>query len=331
MPKHKNSPSPYRWLPGTGVDAEALQRLKNWAPLPHKPMGEAWFMSEERKMYDGLLVDNPRAWPDDQLQHAIGDLSWGPSCFGHMPEWSQWFLFLLPRVIELIDEWRPSDLTGAMVSAVLIHFPAPEVEQPYSEFRDDVLATLGRVIMEPRFWIDGRIACGKTLTGIESTVYSCIVSAGDAFSASLFLALKYLDLQMIEPWLASVVAIPDPVWRTKYALWLAEVAPMLLEEGRQPSERVFQGWHGFGWQQCWSLKGSIPGVDVDRSATVRAFLDTDRRKTILAAVRGNLSQAVLSEWRIGLENEQSVCGGLEDVIGQFEVAAKRVTSSYVLA
>ena len=45
------------WVPGVAPDEDARQRLTENFPKPNEPMGEAWFMSNERRIYTKALQD----------------------------------------------------------------------------------------------------------------------------------------------------------------------------------------------------------------------------------------------------------------------------------
>ena len=41
----------FKWVPCRGPSAEAIGRMRAHFPKPKEPMGEAWFLSEERFPY----------------------------------------------------------------------------------------------------------------------------------------------------------------------------------------------------------------------------------------------------------------------------------------
>ena len=320
----------YRWLPGVGADAVALSRLVKNFPLPQKPMGEAWFMADERVMYTELMIDDASAWPREPLLRALEALASGPGCFGALPEWTEWLHFLLTRVPDLVDDWHTSALHETLVSAFMAEYPLTNNDAPYSGFFDDVLMTLGQTLLDQRFWRAGRMLPRKALSHIDETVYGRVISSGDAFSASLFLVLKYLPAGLIEEWVESIIAIDDPIWRSKSLLWLAETRALTLEDDQPLSVLDRESAGGAGWQWCWSLNGSSPGPAVDASAIVAPFVDTARRVAFINAVRKNLCQSVLQSWRDALLQAAPELGDVQSVISQFDVAAEIVATSYTL-
>ncbi len=91
--------SSFRWVPGQGPNHDALRRMADAFPRPQEPMGEAWFMGEERQMYPELL-GNLDQLMDDQLTVPLEEIASGTTCFGRLEEWTAWFHYLLPRLIE---------------------------------------------------------------------------------------------------------------------------------------------------------------------------------------------------------------------------------------
>src|SRR3982751_1905908 len=92
------SESPFRWVPGQGPDSRALGRMIEMFAKPKKPMGEAWFIAPERKMFPELLGDL-ELLSDDGILEPLRETI-GPSCFGPHDEWTEWFHYLLPRVLQ---------------------------------------------------------------------------------------------------------------------------------------------------------------------------------------------------------------------------------------
>lgn len=102
MNRSRQATRVFRWTPGEDPDAGALARLQRRFPRPRVPMGEAWFMSDERRMYTSLLSPDPTAWLREDLRGALWALASGPGCFGHMREWSLWFPYLVHAVLPFV-------------------------------------------------------------------------------------------------------------------------------------------------------------------------------------------------------------------------------------
>ncbi len=81
------------WRPGIGIDATALARLKSHFPRPKEPMGEAWFMGTERRIFHELEGNIAELSARD-LQAPLAEIATGTSSFGPYAEWSAWRGFL---------------------------------------------------------------------------------------------------------------------------------------------------------------------------------------------------------------------------------------------
>jgi hypothetical protein len=90
----------YQRMPGRGPSAIALKRMRKQIMKPEEPMGEAWFMSEERLLYSEMMEQDPMKLSDRYLKDVLWEIASGTKCFGHLEEWDQWFQFLLPAMIE---------------------------------------------------------------------------------------------------------------------------------------------------------------------------------------------------------------------------------------
>ena len=66
----QNASPSYLWIPELGPDPAALDRMARAFPKPPTPMGEAWFMGNEREMYPQLLGDLD-ALPDDDIERPL--------------------------------------------------------------------------------------------------------------------------------------------------------------------------------------------------------------------------------------------------------------------
>jgi len=88
----------FTWIPGEGFDEAACARLTAAFPRPAEPMGEAWFMGGERKMFHNLMGDL-QLIPVEHLMDALNEMTSGMTCFGPYPEWIDWYHYLLGRLI----------------------------------------------------------------------------------------------------------------------------------------------------------------------------------------------------------------------------------------
>lgn len=300
--------------------------------MPHRPLGEAWFLGEERKTYPGLLNEDPDAWPEQEIDDALHALVSGPTCFGPSEEWTAWLRFLLPRIISLIDDWRSADRYEQFVTAVMAQYPDSTVDPPYPDFYDDLINTLGRTLMGETFWKHGHIQPGKALDGcLTKTIYGRIASGGGAFSAQIYLALKYLDTAAIGPWVQSLVDIETSIWRAKLVIWLAASKDMLLTESFRPGGLPQACFLDASWDDNHYLDRVCGFPSMGNSTEMLPpFLDAPRRQAFVAALRVCLSQSRLEAWGISLLAAEQQLGKIDDLLQQFDAARELVLSEYGL-
>jgi len=289
-------------------------------PRPATPMGEAWFMGDVRTMYPQLLGDLD-ALPDAVIARALEDIATGSSNFGPFEEWTQWYHYLLPRLVE--REWVPSLSHPAelLFTAFMAQHPAPDGSLPYPAFRHDALATLGRYIMSPRFWPSGELDVANCLG--KRTWPSGIMGwykAGDLLSASLFFCIKYLGRSDIEPWFRSVLAIPNRYWQVQIMTWLVGAHSILTGEIHQPSDFPEGADFDVAWDWSHTLNGHYSGsygppirlipflpaenceviVRIARSMEVEEFLEdvwTDPEMTAVATEATGMPERFIELYR----------------------------------
>lgn len=316
----------YLWTPGQGPDAEALKRLRERAPPPKEPMGEAWFMGSEREMYTGLMQSDPQDWPSHELRDALEALTTGPKAFGHIDEWSEWFEFLLPRVLERADD---RDVYELLVSAVFVHCLDPALPEFPPRFRMDLLDTLGRRLMAPSCWSDGHAGGSDGLLQPLSNTYYGLEAHG-AFSAACCLVLRYLDAEAVDGWLASVLAIDDTAWRCVFVVWLAGAGTLVLDAG-QP-DRLENPQHlDIDWNWSFLHDGSDPSRKLEPDAPQFAFFPEPQAQAMRTALKRRLDLATMVRW-----GEQLTALPLADVdrittLWQYDAAVLHVVERYGLS
>jgi hypothetical protein len=324
MPKH--AISNVRWIPGRGPDEAALARLRKRFPRPGSPMGEAWFMGDERRMFDALMAPNVSTWPVDEVEQALSESSSGPVCFGHMREWSEWFPYLLHASLEHVGPWSPASIFGGLVTNMMVHCPNRASSRYGMAFIDDALATLGQLPMAARFWHGGYLAPRTAFQPLQRwPVGVMLVDDGD-LHAAFWLMSKYLCPDRIEDWLRSVVAIDDPVLGTGFVCWLAHAEPVFDDPALWPaSDQVHQG----GWSGSHILRGGKiadeKGVELDCGP----FLEPGRVAALSAAISRALDRRRLDEWRqrlLALGHD----GSLRMVLDAFDAQCMAVSKRYRL-
>lgn len=314
------------WVPGMGPDAEALRRLQEHGRKPGYAMGESWFIGE-RIFFTELLTEELAPW---RVESALTSLASGPGCFGIRREWTEWLHYLLPTLLARIDGRRWAEVYESLVSAFVARYPDERAAYPYDGFREDVLATLGRVPMTASSWKDGLLASGGLISSIEETTHGLSVSCGGPLSAGLFLHLKYLDEELVATWLASVLAIEDPVWRIKMVLWIAQSRELLLKSGQQPEVLGNEPGGGAGWQDSWCLKGSSPSPRVDPSKFPVPFLSDERRRYFRGELGRQLTCASLNGLSGELADAERARPGLYGIRERFDRAVREIVLDYQL-
>lgn len=274
----------FQWIPTNGPDRRALNRMMRAFPMPKVSMGEAWFMSEQRKMYPELTADLD-ALPDDDIIRPLEEIASGNTCFGPLEEWTDWFHYLLPRLMD--RKWKTTYYQPAenMFTAFMAEHPQPDTRLPYPGFRDDALATLGSYIMSPHFWPDGQLDVANCLCKwVWPSGAAGWDRAGHLLSASLFFCIKYLPHNAIEPWLRSVLAIPNRYWQLQLATWLVGAHPILTGEIEQPCEFPELDRWDISWAYSHIFRGQYDGT-YDPDSLAVPFLPAENRVAILNIAR----------------------------------------------
>ncbi len=275
---------PYTWKPGDGPSPQAIGRMRSHFPMPRKPMGEAWFMGKERRMYTELM--EPRAVQKMDLIDLSGilaEIGSGTKCFGHLPEWDEWFTYLLPDLIERADEPLYFDTT--LFQSVVSDFMAvfwTDIPEIYQGFRADVFSSLGRVVMSAIWWdlessprpvfldvgVDGA-GREKLFWGFDDT--------DPSFSAAMFFCLKYLPREDLSAWLDSVMAINNVLWQANVMIWFHTVYEFFEKGLMVPNDLNANGFErGASWDGSGTCLGSShpdePGFNDPRDFIPRESL-----------------------------------------------------------
>jgi hypothetical protein len=252
-------------------------------PKPKKAMGEAWFLGE-RRMFPELL-GNIEELTNEQIWAPLEEMAGGPSCFGRHEEWTEWFHYLLPRLVT--RDWRPSvyDPAGLLITCFVAQHPDSNGAVPYSTFRSDALVTLGQYLMSSYFWHDGAVDIERCLHKYESADgtrewYDC----GGSLSAALFFCLKYLPVEGVAPWFESVIAIKDPYWIEQIIVWLIGAHPILTSTNSQPAGFPEYGPYRVSWDWSHVLSGNYSG-DFQEPVVRIPFLPRANCDALLEVVR----------------------------------------------
>ena len=308
------------WKPGVGVDPAALARLRLHLRMPREPMGEAWFMSEERRMFPELQGDlaDMSAW---DLQIALEQIATGTSSFGPLEEWREWYHYLLGQLIPRSHDAFVHPLLELLVTGFVSQYPNGIHRAPYPEFGQDVLSTLGRCVMEPQCWNEDQIVIGSFLQRSNNNPAQtwCWYDASGDLSASLFLCLKYLPASSVATWFRSVLEIPSPHWRAQVIVWLVGAHELLLGLKSWPSELEIGAYPGVDWAWSHCLRPEL-ATDDDSSAPMACWLPEEGCRRVLEEVRRYFTEDTFLLW---LESISSV-EYLERELAQIPVSFERL-------
>ena len=260
-------------------------------------MGEAWFMGDKREMFDYLLREKISELDVLLLARPLEEIASGNSCFGPMREWNEWLLYLLGVLIDDCLKPKKRRLQELLVTALMASHSDGLQSGPYHQFRDDVLRTLGLVIMDGSKWSHGRVIHERVL--IERPYRSdrpwgWWQASGD-LSSSLFLLLKYLEPGQVQHWAVSAFAIADPHWRAQLLVWLEGARPLLETPGAQPKE-IFMVEPQVDWASSHVLAGNY---SADQSDTVPLvpLLPVENKRVFKSTLRQVLTESTLHDWQ----------------------------------
>jgi hypothetical protein len=287
----------FLWTPGKGVDALALARLRAHFPKPAEPMGEAWFMGNERKLFRELLGNLENISTQD-LQQPFAEIATGISAFGPMEEWASWYHYLLGALLPRSHDAFVSYLSESLLTGFMAIYPNGIYREPYAGFRDDVLFTLGRCMMDSMCWSGSDIAFGKVLRQSNDNpnrVWGWWDASGD-LAASMCFCLKYLPESSVEPWLRSVFDIPSPHWRAQIIVWLVGAHGILNNVIRWPSELSMEARPYIGWEWSHCLKVEVAAKDDSGALPVATFMPKAARTSALNVARSYFTDDRFLEW-----------------------------------
>lgn len=285
----------FRWEPGHGPDTAALERMRDQFRRPKMPMGEAWFMGDQRRMFD-LLLGDLDGLPLDELTLPLWEIASGNSSFGPRQEWTDWYGYLLAQLVPRHAEQTSDSLYQNLVAAFIAIHPRG-IEDHYPGFAEDAMETLGRCLMDDVRWTGSRLAVpapADPFAGGRNAAWKWDVACGD-FSAGMFLCAKYLDIDQLDGWLDSVFAIPCPLWRTQLYMWLLAAHPLLSGQVLTVADLDERESAEAQWSGSLVLKGDYTG-NYAGSPTSVPLLSVERCERVLASVSRNVSVATYFAW-----------------------------------
>lgn len=262
----------YQWIPKQGIALDALGRMQVHFHKPLEPMGEAWFMSEQRRMFHELMEQPIEQVPVKVLSKALTEISSGICCFGHRDEWDQWFKYLLPYSIARCHEFVSYEtLLIQDIATAFMSVYWEGISEDYPEFRKDVISSLSVGLMVSNLWIDYQ----DELTGSSYPKFNFQIwrnkngtlrmdwnarEANCILSSMMFFCLKYLEPTEISTWIRSCISIYDPYWKGALSVWLLGACDLLCKSIIAPSD-VEKAIPQVIWQGSRMLGSSAGSVD----------------------------------------------------------------------
>jgi hypothetical protein len=271
----------YQWIPGRGPSAMSLKRMREQMKRPEEPMGEAWFMSEERLLYSEMMEQDPLKLSHNYLGKVLWEIASGTKCFGHLEEWDRWFQFLLPALVEKSHEGFEflEDTIGAFFNVF-----DNGITEIYDGFRDDVINSLSLCLMKGELWFDWVDEATKTKIQRPNFLVDCGIprrwncrKTRSEVSISLFFCLKYLRVEEIAEWVKSLTAINDPFWQAHLLIWLVGFDDFM----KQPSgtkQRIKKASPSIRWHYDFLNEPVSDGSDFLPEVNVQTFLGNIRRE-----------------------------------------------------
>lgn len=258
-------------------------------------MGEALFMSEERRMF-GWLLGDLGDFTFEELRSPLREIASGNSCFGPMEEWTEWFHYLLAQLVTRHHERSFDSLYQHLVTAFIAVHPR-EIDEPYPGFADDARQSLGRCLMDSTRWVGERLAVGPPedpFNGGRRAAFEWSVACGD-FSAGMFFCTKYVREDELDAWLDSVFAIRCPLWTTQLYSWLLDAHPLLSGRVLQLADLDSDADSCATWIGSSDLSGDYSGVYEPEPGPL-PLLSQGRGEVVLRSARRNVSEASYFEW-----------------------------------
>src|SRR5690606_2620978 len=232
----------FRWTPNKPLDPRIPERMRAAFPMPSEP--PLIVSNSEVPKYFDSLAEEIAAKDEWQLEQYLFRTGSGIKNYGRFDIWVQWYRYMLPTVIEMC--FARADLVQLAVDYIFNAYP-DGIPEEYSGFREDVLQSLGQVVMSGIWWASPDILkeyyedpnyrfskSGGWYTNIPDIGWT------SDLNSSMFFCLKYLHADEIAGWIESIAAIDTPEWHGAIKQWLDAFRTMqhLLENPSKISSYV---------------------------------------------------------------------------------------------
>ncbi len=215
-------------------------------------------MGEVRKTYSELAGDLDQL-ETSYLQDALEEITSGTTCFGYMDEWTNWFHYLAPRLVQRSSDSYVYYLYEHLVSAFMALYPdETRIDERDNALAKDIFCGLALAPMDPSRWHNGAPCFEKTMYSYQyaKTGHNPWTEVSGDIAAGASLCYKYLSCDELGPWIDSALAINEVHFRTQLLLWCVEAEPLLSGKIRRISKLPEDSGPSWAWSHA--LSGKVP-------------------------------------------------------------------------
>lgn len=309
-----SSQSEYKWNPGKGVSVEAVERMQRHFPKPKYPMGEAWFIGKERRLYHELINGLfSEIKPSDLSGEILFEIASGTKSFGHREEWDEWFKYLLPQLILRSQEFYFfNELLAQSVVTAFMSIYWKEIPEEYEGFRNDVINSLSLCLMNEELWFDYLDEKTKNIH-LRATFLDTYRDGKDnprldwdsgksneSLSALLFFCIKYLNPPEINSWVKSLFSIEDIYWRGALMVWILGAYEILEQSVVVPS-MIEKANPQLEWENSHVLGSRYGSIDAEHPPDAdyndnKDLIPTANAKSFLEEIKKHLTDELILDW-----------------------------------
>lgn len=185
-------------------------------------------MGETRLMYDDLNAGGIEAVSNENLDKYLSELVSGMMYFPGTRRWPEWYAYLTPRILlqeRFVDreDERPVNIAEMWDGLIALSWFTAHYtpEDPVLPYEAEFARVLVPLLMHPQFWPAGRFRPRQKTSRFVLSSHT-----SRRLPTSLLLAWRYLPPQSLRPWLRSILAVDDDLWRAQFMVWLQQVEPI---------------------------------------------------------------------------------------------------------